>query len=272
MDSIFISNLIVHANHGVFQEEKNLGQKFLIDLTLNLDTQEAGITENLEKSVHYGVLANEVTELFKSKSNDLIEKCAEEIAVFILTKYDLVKNVNVKIKKPWAPIMLPVDEVLVEINRKRHIAFLGLGSNIGDSEIILKNAIQKINNEYTKVTKKSKLYRTKAWGLEEQPDFLNMAIEIETFYEPLTLLKHLQKIEIDLGRERKIHWGPRTIDIDILFIDNLKIYAENLKVPHPYIEERQFVLEPMCDIAPFYVHPVLNTQIRKLLEKIKGND
>lgn len=272
MDSIFISNLIVHANHGVFQEEKTLGQKFLIDIKLNLDTQEAGITENLDKSVHYGILANEITELFKRKSNDLIEKCAEEIALFILKKYNLVDEVNVKIKKPWAPIMLPVDEVLVEITRKRHIAFLGLGSNIGDSESLLKEAIESINDDYTVVTNESKLYRTKAWGLENQPDFLNMVIEIETFYEPITLLKHLQKIEIDLGRERKIHWGPRTIDIDILFIDNLKIYHKDLKVPHPYIEERQFVVEPMCDIAPFYIHPVLNKQIRILLEKLKGNE
>lgn len=271
MDKIVISNLIIFGNHGVFQEEKTLGQKFLIDIVLELSTQEAGITKDLEKSVHYGFLANEINELFTSKSNDLIETCAEEIAQFILKKYNIVEKVTVKVKKPWAPINLPVEDLYIEIERKRHRVFLGLGSNIGDSKKILETAVNKIEDDYTKVLKFSKFYETKAWGLTEQPDFLNKVIEIETTYEPLVLLKHLQKIELELGRERKIHWGPRTVDIDILFIDDKKIYLDDLIIPHPYIQERAFVLEPMNEIAPHFIHPVENKPIRELLKNLSDN-
>lgn len=270
MDNIFISNLVVFANHGVFKEEKTLGQKFLIDLRLFLDTQEACVSTDLEKSIHYGFLASEITELFKSKSNDLIETCAEEIAIFILKKYPIVKKVNVKVKKPWAPVNLPLDNIFIEINRERHRAFLALGSNMGDSKNLLENAVKMIQDDYTTVKKLSSLYQTKAWGLEDQPDFLNQVIEVETFYEPQMLLKTLQKIEIELGRERKIHWGPRTIDIDILFIDDKKIYEENLIVPHPYIAERNFVLEPLKEIVPHFIHPVLNKQIRILFDELNN--
>lgn len=269
MDYIKISNLIVFANHGVFKEEKTLGQKFVIDISLGLETQDAALTNDLDKSVHYGFLSEEVQELFKSKSNDLIETCAEEIAQFILKKYTIVDEVTVSIKKPWAPVHLPLDEVLVQISRKRMRCFLGLGSNLGDSTKLLNSAYSKIENDYTKIINKSSIYTTPAWGLEDQPDFKNSVVEISTTYSLQMLLKHIQKIELDLGRERKIHWGPRTIDIDILFVENQQIYQDNLIVPHPYISEREFVLEPLCEIAPHFIHPTFNKSIRYIYEEFK---
>lgn len=271
MDYINISNLIIFANHGVFQEEKTLGQKFVVDIKLGLFTQEAAITNQLNKSVHYGLLAQEIQKLFTSKSNDLIETCAEEIAQFILKKYEIVKTVNVVIKKPWAPIQLPLDQVSVEITRKKLRVFLGLGSNIGDSENFLKEATNLIQNEYVTLINSSSIYTTPAWGVVDQPDFKNSVIEIETTYTPQMLLKHLQKIELELGRERKIHWGPRTIDIDILFIEDQKIYTDDLIVPHPYICEREFVLKPLFEIAPHYVHPLENKSIRQIYDTFKAN-
>lgn len=270
MDYIVISNLTVFANHGVFREEKVLGQKFCIDIKLGLDIQEPAITNDLEKSVHYGILSNEISELFKSKSNDLIEQCVEEIAQFILKKYSIVEEVLIRVKKPWAPVNLPLDMVFVEIKRKRHRAFLGLGSNMGDSKAFIEEAIQSINDDYTKVKNIAKFYKTKAWGFKEQDDFLNTAIEVETTYNPKGLLRHLQKIENELGRERKVHWGPRTIDIDILFYDDDKIYKEDLIVPHPYIEQRKFVLEPLCDIAPHFIHPIKNKSIKTLFDELNS--
>lgn len=268
MDKIEISNLVIFANHGVFKEEKTLGQKFVIDIILQLDTQEAAIKNDLTKSVHYGLLSNEIKDLFTSKSEDLIETCAEEIAQYILNSYEIVKEVTIRVKKPWAPVMLPVDTIFIEITRKRHKVFLGMGSNIGDSENYLKQALEKIQNKYVKVINVSSTITTKAWGLVDQPDFKNNVVEIETTYTPQNLLKHLQKIELELGRERKIHWGPRTIDIDILFIDDMKIYEENLIVPHPYISERDFVLEPLNEIAPHFIHPILNKPIRILFKEL----
>lgn len=268
MDSIFIKDIVVFAHHGVFKEEKTLGQKFLIDLKLKMNLQPSAILKDLKKTVHYGVLSNDILQIFKEKSNDLIETCAEEIAIFVLKNYKVVKEVTVCVKKPWAPVNLPLDNVLVEITRKRHRVFLALGSNVGDSYKYLKDAKELIKSEYTTINKESKIYKTKPWGFVMQDDFLNQVIEIETFFESFSLLKEIQKIENKLARERKIHWGPRTIDIDILFFDDEKIYTDDLIIPHPYIEKRAFVLEPLKEIAPFFIHPVLNRSIFDLFEML----
>lgn len=268
MDSIFIKDIVVFAHHGVFKEEKTLGQKFLIDLKLKMNLQPSAILKDLKKTVHYGILSNDILQIFKEKSNDLIETCAEEIAIFVLKNYKVVKEVTVCVKKPWAPVNLPLDNVLVEITRKRHRVFLALGSNVGDSYKFLKDAKEMIKSEYTTINKESKIYKTKPWGFVMQDDFLNQVIEIETFFESFSLLKEIQKIENKLARERKIHWGPRTIDIDILFFDDEKIYTDDLIIPHPYIEKRAFVLEPLKEIAPFFIHPVLNRSISDLFEML----
>lgn len=269
MDYISISDLLIFANHGVFEEEKRLGQKFLLDIRLGLSTQHAALHNDLESSVHYGLLSQEVERLFRSRSHDLIETCAEEVAQFILKTYPLVEEVFVRVKKPWAPVHLPLDTVCVEVSRKRHRAFLGLGSNMGDSEAFLNTAIQRIQDEHTTLLQASSLYRTKAWGRTEQPDFLNQVVEVQTSYEAMELLRKLQNIELELGRERKIHWGPRTVDIDILFFDDIKSYTKELILPHPYVEERDFVLEPMNEIAPHFIHPILNKPIRKLWKELQ---
>lgn len=268
MDSIFIKDIVVFAHHGVFKEEKTLGQKFLIDLKLKMNLQPSAILKDLKKTVHYGILSNDILQIFKEKSNDLIETCAEEIAIFVLKNYKVVKEVTVCVKKPWAPVNLPLDNVLVEITRKRHRVFLALGSNVGDSYKFLKDAKEMIKSEYTTINKESKIYKTKPWGFVMQDDFLNQVIEIETFFESFSLLKEIQKIENKLARERKIHWGPRTIDIDILFFDDEKIYTDDLIIPHPYIEKRAFVLKPLKEIAPFFIHPVLNRSISDLFEML----
>lgn len=268
MDSIFIKDIVVFAHHGVFKEEKTLGQKFLIDLKLKMNLQPSAILKDLKKTVHYGILSNDILQIFKEKSNDLIETCAEEIAIFVLKNYKVVKEVTVCVKKPWAPVNLPLDNVLVEITRKRHRVFLALGSNVGDSYKYLKDAKEMIKSEYTTINKESKIYKTKPWGFVMQDDFLNQVIEIETFFESFSLLKEIQKIENKLARERKIHWDPRTIDIDILFFDDEKIYTDDLIIPHPYIEKRAFVLEPLKEIAPFFIHPVLNRSISDLFEML----
>lgn len=269
MDYISISNLLLFASHGVFEEEKRLGQKFLVDIRLALSTQHAALHNDLESSVHYGLLAREVKDLFCSKSHDLIETCAEEVAQFILKSYPMVEDVFVRVKKPWAPVHLPLDTVCVEVCRKRHRVFLGLGSNIGDSESLLESAIQKIQDDYTVLLQTSSLYRTKAWGRTDQPDFFNRVVEVQTSYEAMELLRKLQTVELELGRERKIHWGPRTVDIDILFFDDIKSYTKELILPHPYVEERDFVLEPMNEIAPHFIHPILNKPIRKLWKELQ---
>ena len=128
-------------------------------------------------------------------------------------------------------------------------SYLGLGTNIGDRLGYLNKALKILNsNPNINITKKSKIYETKAWGYKEQADFLNMCIEIETSLNPYELLNACQGVEQDLNRERKIRWGPRTIDVDILFFNDIILQEENLEIPHPRIKERAFVLIPLIDL------------------------
>ncbi|KWT83445.1 2-amino-4-hydroxy-6-hydroxymethyldihydropteridine pyrophosphokinase [Candidatus Magnetominusculus xianensis] len=118
------------------------------------------------------------------------------------------------------------------------------------------------------VTKRSAMYETKAWGVEAQPDFINMCVEIDTQLTPLQLLEALQAIEQQTGRQKSYKWGPRKIDLDILFYGGLVIDEERLKIPHPYAHLRRFVLEPLAEIAPEFVHPTLGNTILWLLNRL----
>lgn len=128
-------------------------------------------------------------------------------------------------------------------------AYLGLGTNMGDRETYLSSAVKLLDNyENITVTNKSKIYETKAWGYTDQADFLNMCIEIKTSLNEYELLKVCQEVELKLSRERIIRWGPRTIDVDILFFNDIILNNEDLYIPHPRISERAFVLIPLMDI------------------------
>lgn len=271
MDKIIIENLEIIAEHGVFKEEKFLGQKFIVSLEMKTDTREAGKTGNLNASTHYGFVSDDVEKLLTSQSFDLIETCAEKTAEMILTKYPLISEVKVTIKKPWAPIRKHFDFVAVEITRKWHTAYLSLGTNMGDKKKNLLEAAEKIGNlENTKITAQSTIIETEPFGYTEQDMFLNSCLEIRTLFTPQELLKELLGIELQMGRVRGIKWGPRIIDIDILFFDDEIIGEADLAVPHPWICERMFVLEPLSEIAPNFVHPLEKKTVgtlKRILEK-----
>ena len=134
-------------------------------------------------------------------------------------------------------------------------AYLGLGGNSGDRGYYLREALAALSGAAMEIKAVSKIYETEPWGLKEQPLYWNQAVEIETALEPLALLRTCQKIENKLGRERNIIWGPRTIDIDLLIYDNMSWNSEELILPHPYLEQRAFVLAPLREIAPELVLP-----------------
>lgn len=273
MDKIYINNLEFIGFHGVFPEEKKLGQKFLVSLELTVDTREAGKTGDLTKSVHYGLVAQDVEKLFQEKSIDLIETCAENIAEMVLKKYELVKEVKVIVKKPWAPLQMHFENVAVEITRKWHRVYLSLGSNIGNKRKNLLEAIRKIGElENTEVVKSSTILETEPFGYLEQDNFLNACLEVKTLMTAQEFLKEILQIELDMGRVREIKWGPRIIDIDILFYDKEIIEEDNLAVPHPWICEREFVLDPLSEIAPNYIHPLEKKTITMLARKLKERE
>ncbi len=141
-----------------------------------------------------------------------------------------------------------------------------LGGNVGNVADTFNKAIELLTNIIGDLTKKSSIYVTKAWGVENQPDFLNQVIIFDTQLEVLVILKNCLSIELDLGRDRKqqIKWEKRPIDIDILFYGEEIINTPNLIVPHPFIQDRNFILAPLNEIIPDYKHPILNKTIKML--------
>jgi len=151
-----------------------------------------------------------------------------------------------------------------------HIAYIGIGSNVGDKTYQCKRAISEILKiDRHKLLAESSLFKTKPIGYTSQEWFVNGVIKIETEMEPLELLQMLKTIELQLGRKRTFRWGPRSIDLDILFFDNEEVRTKELQIPHPRLHERQFVLIPLVEIDRHLVHPTLKKTVGNLLEELE---
>ena len=149
--------------------------------------------------------------------------------------------------------------------------YIQLGSNIGERESFITKSMHKVEDDIGKIITASSIFETTAWGNENQNNFLNSVIEIKTPFDAFTILQKSQEIENNLGRKRSDKWGERTIDIDILFYNNKIINTKELTIPHPLIQKRKFVLVPLSEIAPNYIHPTLKKNISTLLSECKDN-
>ncbi|GAA4340464.1 2-amino-4-hydroxy-6-hydroxymethyldihydropteridine diphosphokinase [Mucilaginibacter gynuensis] len=147
--------------------------------------------------------------------------------------------------------------------------FLLLGTNLGEREMYLQQAVQHIAEEVGAVIKLSSVYETQSWGKTDEPDYLNQVILLQTELPPLALLTRVLHIESILGRVRKERWGARVIDIDVLFYGDQVINEPQLQVPHPRLHERRFTLEPLAEIAPELIHPVLNNNVLSIKNALK---
>jgi 2-amino-4-hydroxy-6-hydroxymethyldihydropteridine diphosphokinase len=153
--------------------------------------------------------------------------------------------------------------------RMAHNIYLLLGSNLGDREQIMIDAVEQIAHQIGDVLKESSVYETAPWGLMDQPSFLNKVIEVSTNLSPTQVLETILSIEEALGRVRDQRWGARLIDIDLLYYGHLVLDAEHLTIPHPRLSERRFTLVPLCEIAADFEHPVFRRSNQALLALCK---
>ncbi|MGM9640462.1 MAG: 2-amino-4-hydroxy-6-hydroxymethyldihydropteridine diphosphokinase [Faecousia sp.] len=265
MDQIKIRGLEIFANHGVFPEENVLGQKFVVSAVLYTDTRQAGRTDQLEHSVNYGAVSQFIKNFVTGHTWKLLETVANRLAEAILLEYPLVQQVELEIQKPWAPVGLPLDTVSVSICRGWHRAYIALGSNMGDKKGYLDFAVESLGKRHDcRVKRVSSYLVTAPYGGVEQDDFLNGALELETLLEPRELLDALHEIEQGANRVREIHWGPRTLDLDILLYDDLVLDEPDLQIPHVEMHKRDFVLTPLAEIAPWVRHPLTKKTVAEM--------
>lgn len=269
MDIIRIDNLEVYAYHGVYDEEKEKGQYFYVNAELYTNTRKAGMNDDLDASTNYGTVCDFIHDFMTKHTYDLIETVAEQLAQALLLEFKLVKSVLLEIRKPHAPIEKEFESVSVEIERGWHEAFVAFGSNLGDKEKFIDGAIEALSNlPQINIVAISDKIVTEPYGNVEQDVFLNGVMKIETLLPADELLQILQKVEEHAGRERKIHWGPRTLDLDIIFYDDDIISEDDLIVPHPDMKNRDFVLKPLMQIAPYKLHPVYRKTISDMYAEL----
>ncbi len=273
MDKICIKDLEIYARHGVYPEENKLGQKFAICAELYVDASKAARQDDLSLSVNYGEVCYYIKEWMENHTFRLIETVADVLAQEILLKFPLVERITLEVKKPNAPILLPFDYVSVVVERQWHNVYVGIGSNRGNREVLIRNAMLLLNEQRDcQIVKGSSLFVTAPYGYTDQPEFLNGCLQVKTLQNPQQFLDTLHTIEQHLGRERTIHWGPRTIDLDILLYDDAIIHTETLTVPHIDMQNRLFVLKPLDEIAGFVRHPLLGKTIHQLCEELEAKE
>ncbi len=147
------------------------------------------------------------------------------------------------------------------------IVHIGIGSNLGDRQANCREAVRLLGLRGIRVLKQSSMRETEPWGRIDQPLFINMAVEAESDHSPEDLLALLKDIEKEMGRESTARWGPRIIDLDILFYEDRVFHTDSLSIPHPLLHERMFVLDSLCEIIPEKLHPVFQKTIRTLREE-----
>ena len=265
MDYINIEKLKIFAYHGVNEEEKENGQTFFINAKLYSDIVTPGLSDDLEDTVNYSKVCKFINKFFTENRFDLIEAAALQTARAILKNFPKIRKIDFEVNKPEAPVSLSFENISVSVSVEWTKAYLSIGSNIGDKDEYLNEAVGEFyNDDNCRVNAVSNFVETKPYGPVEQDNFLNGCVEIETIYSPRELLDRIHEIEDINDRTREVHWGPRTLDIDIVLFGEEVIDEPDLKIPHIEMHKRAFVLVPLNQIAPNALHPVFNKTVSQL--------
>lgn len=284
MDLIRIKGLRVFAHHGVYAEEKERGQHFILNAELFPDLQQASETDELTDTVNYGEVCRFLAKWTAAHPKNLLEAAAGELCRETLRQFPRIRYIRLELEKPEAPIPLELQSVSVRLERGWNEVFLGLGGNLGDPEKQIREALSRLEEDpCIRITEVSSFITTSPYGGVEQPDFLNGACRLETLYSPQELLSLLKEEEKKGGRTPSVRWGPRALDLDILFyatpfissegalsFRQLILKTETLTIPHADLPNRLFVLKPLCELAPGLMHPVLGKSMEELLTDYSG--
>jgi dihydroneopterin aldolase/2-amino-4-hydroxy-6-hydroxymethyldihydropteridine diphosphokinase len=254
-DRIDISGLVVTTIVGALDHEREQAQPIRIDLSLHVDLRDAGRTDELGDTANYGEVTQRVADAVRESKDVLLERLAERVAE-VAVGFDRVEGVEVTVTKMRPPIPEMMDSTAVRIHRRRadfgqntrtsHAAIVALGSNLGDREHFLRLAVGRLGE----VSAMSQVFETDPMGPEGQGAYLNMVVVVRTWLDPYGFIRRCQQIEASAMRQRVVRWGARTLDVDLLFYDDVVIDDPELTVPHPGINERRFVLAPLSEVAP----------------------
>ncbi len=255
-DRIELRGLRVRGYHGVLDGERRDGQEFLIDAVLAVDTRPAAATDDLSLTVDYAGLSERLAGIVASEPVQLIETLAERLAQACLAE-PAVRQAEITVHKPNAPISLPFGDVSVTIRRERRVpVVIALGSNLGDRRQELQRAVDELAaTRGLRIITVSPVYETAPVGGPEQPDYLNAVVLAETYRPAAELLRRAHTIEVAAQRTREVRWGPRTLDVDIIAYGAETSSDPVLTLPHPRAHERAFVLAPWLDADPGAVLP-----------------
>ncbi len=257
MDRIEISGLRVMTLVGVLSHEREFPQPLEFDITLEGDLRDAGASDDLADTAHYGLVAERAAAIARESKDELLERLVHRIAEDALT-VDRVEAVEVVVRKLHPPIPEDLQFTAVRIRRTRadlqipprtsHRAIVALGTNLGDRVAYLKLAVEELGSG---IIGQSQVFETAPiGGPDNQGAYLNMVVAVETSLDPFAMLRRCQRIESLALRQRVVHWGPRTLDVDLLFFDDITISSPELTIPHPRYGERRFVLTPLAEVAP----------------------
>lgn len=251
----------------------NSVKKYSAAVTLTIDQIVLSEDWEVQNGIDKVELAKFVIAFIQDNSHYELEVLAVKLAEHLLQTNFSLREVNLELAQNSTDVSATDLVSTVSISRKWEPAVIAFGTNIGDREGYINAALNSMDdNSSVRRLATSSIIETPPYGFLDQDDFLNGAVYIETLLSPLDLLSFLQQLERDAGRKRIVHWGPRSLDLDIIYYSDLILNSKKLMLPHPGLHERRFVLEPLCEIVPNYVDPRFKLPVLALLERFNETE